>query len=111
MFPYMCECDGNGGLHYLTLTPYVTLRKEKEINYTPIGMYWMRRGGGESTHQAMVQTRRPEKSQCLAAWMPAMGRENGHFHRPIHVRRAEAPVPQTDLCAPCRSTHFKPQKK
>ena len=43
MFPYMRECDENKGLHYLTITPYVTLRKEKEINYTPIGMYWMRK--------------------------------------------------------------------
>ena len=44
MFPYMRECDENKGLHYLTITPYVTLRKEKEIKYTPIGMYWAQRG-------------------------------------------------------------------
>ena len=39
----MRECDENEGLQYLTLTPDVTLRKEKEINYTPIGMHCMRK--------------------------------------------------------------------
>ena len=106
MFHYMRECDEMEALHYLTLTPYVTLRKEKEINYTPIGMYWMQRWGGESTHQAMVQTRRPEKSR--SAWQPGCLRWEGNmviskdrfmcavpkhpFHRPIYVRRAEAPI-------------------
>ena len=54
MFHYMRECDENEALHYLTLTPYVTLRKEKEINYTPIGMYWTRKGEKKGIHQALV---------------------------------------------------------
>ena len=54
MFPYMCECDENEGLHYLTLTSYVALGKKKEINYTPIRMYWMLRGKKKSIHQALV---------------------------------------------------------
>ena len=37
MFPYMCECGENEGLQYLTLNPYITLRKEKEKNWTQGG--------------------------------------------------------------------------
>ena len=85
MFHYMRECDENEALHYLTLTPYVTLRKEKEINYTPIGMYWMRR---------RRQWSRPADQKKVAV-LGSLDACDG---------QGKWSFPQTDSCAPCRST-------